>query len=73
MMQIAAIRMDGGWTVAHPHGRAGRFDSAPDALKAAARLAADARGKGHEVRLFVHDANGELIRVAPGDPRLRGG
>jgi hypothetical protein len=73
MLQIAAIRMDGAWTVAHPHGRAGRFPSAPDALQAAARLAADARGKGHEVRLFVHDASGELVRVPSGDARLRGG
>ncbi|HEX8571041.1 MAG TPA: hypothetical protein VF699_14125 [Caulobacteraceae bacterium] len=72
-MQIAAIKMDGSWTVAHPHGRAGRFATAPDALQAAARLAADARGKGHDVGLFLHADNGQLVRVEPGDPRLRGG
>ena len=72
MMQIAAVKIGGAWTLAHPYGRCGRFATAPDALQAAARLAADARQKGHEVRLFVHAGNNQLVRVEPGDPRLRG-
>ena len=72
-MLIAAIQMAGGWTLAHPNGRAGRFATAPDALQAAARLAADARRKGHEVSLLVHAADSQLVRVEPNDPRLRGG
>ena len=71
MLQIAAIKLGGGWTVAHPQGRAGRFASAPHALQAAARLAADARRKGHETLLLVHEPNGQLVRVEPGDLRLR--
>ena len=69
-MQIAAIRMGDAWTVAHPNGRAGRFESAPDALQAAARLARDARSRGHDVRLLVHDTHGELLHVPASDPRL---
>ena len=72
MMQIAAIRMGDAWTVAHPNGRAGRFENAPDALKAAARLAMDAARRGHDVRLLVHDTHGELLHVPASDPRVAG-